>query len=56
VRVSRLRAVANESEWAHFGTTGGRCGTRVSEEGRHVVVVEVDGVMGWSCERFVLIV
>jgi hypothetical protein len=31
---------------AHLGTTGERFRRRVNEEGGHVVVVEVDGVMG----------
>jgi len=30
----------------HFGTAGERFGRWASEEGGHVVVVEVDGVMG----------
>ena len=44
-----------ETESTHLGTTGG-CWRRVCKEGRHVVVVEVDGGMGESSVRVVLIV
>ena len=54
--VGEMTVEKRTNEITHFRTTGGRCRRWVCKEGRHVVVVEVDGGVGECGVRLVLIV